>query len=406
MNLQEIQEAGRTAWQSLSTHKLRSFLTTLGIIVGVGTVVAIVSIIHGLNTSMTRQIESLGTDVVFVRAAPPADGRPGAARSGRPVTERDAQWIERSCRHVSKVAPFRSTRDRVEAGSRKTGYIQILGVTPDYGDVNKYEVDRGRFLSEMDAERGRAVCVLGRTVEEGLFRGRSALGEHVFFQGRRLLVVGVLREKGRFITNDLDEIVLVPLRMFERIRGTGQSLRINIMPTSTEALPLAVDEIRHALRRRRGLEPGEPEDFDVVTQASLMDTYRDITRIGYWVIRVVASISLLVGGIGIMNIMLVTVTERTREIGIRKALGARSRDVLFQFLVEALALRVLGGGVGLGVGALLGGVVKLATPLPAAVPPWALGLAFGVCTGVGLFFGVFPATRAARLNPVEALRHE
>ncbi len=406
MNRQELWETGRTAWGSLASHKLRSFLTTLGIVVGVSTVVAIVSIINGLNTSMTRQVESLGTDVIFVRAAEPEDNRPGSTEKIRRLTEEDARRILRGSVHVARVAHFRRSVEKIIAGSRKTGYIQILGVTTDYGVVNKYQVERGRFLNDVDVERGRMVCVLGESIVESLFRGGRAVGEHVQIAGRRFLVVGVLEKKGRFITNDMDELVLIPLRSYEKLYGTAGSLRINAMPVSTESQDLAVDEIRQVLRRARDIQKDAEEDFDILTQASLMETYHNITKIGYWVIRVVASISLLVGGIGIMNIMLVTVTERTREIGIRKALGARSRDVLMQFVIEALALSIVGGILGMGLGALLGGLVRLASPLPAAVPVWALGLAFGTCSIVGLFFGIYPAARAARMNPVEALRHE
>ncbi len=406
MNRQDVWENAKTAWGSLASHKLRSLLTTLGIVVGVATVVAIVSIIHGLNTAMAGQVESLGTDVIFVRAAEPQDNRPGSTERVRKLTRKDADLILRACPHVARVAHYRASADRIAVGSRKTGYVQLLGVTPEFGYVNKYQVDRGRFLNDVDTDRGRRVCVLGESIERSLFRERSAVGEHVQIEGRRFLVVGVLEKKGRFITNDMDEIVLIPLRAYEKLKGTRGSMRINAVSVRTEAQDLAVDEIRQLLRRKGNIEEGAEEDFQILTQASLMETYHSITRIGYWVIRVVASISLLVGGIGIMNIMLVTVTERTREIGIRKALGARSRDVLLQFLIEALALSAAGGILGMGLGALLGGLVRLASPLPAAVPAWALGLAFGVCSAVGLFFGVYPAMRAARMNPVEALRHE
>jgi putative ABC transport system permease protein len=406
MNRQDLWETTQTAWDSLASHKLRSFLTTLGIIVGVATVIAIISIIHGLNTSMARQVESLGSDVIFVRAASPRDGRPGSSERIKKLTSRDATAIEQACSHVAVVAPYRRSLERVEHGGRKTGHIQLLGVTPEYAQVGQYHVDRGRFLNDVDVDRGRDVCVLGETVEQSLFRKRSGIGRHVSIGGRRFLVIGVLEKKGRFITNDLDEITLVPLRTLEKMKGANESIRINVMPVTSETQGLAVDEIRQLLRRRRDIGDEDEEDFEIMTQASLMETYHNITRIGYWVIRVVASISLLVGGIGIMNIMLVTVTERTREIGIRKALGARSRDVLLQFLIEALGLSFVGGVLGVGVGAILGGLVKLASPLPVAIPGWALGLAFGACSAVGLFFGVFPAVRAARMNPVEALRHE
>ncbi|MCK4546418.1 MAG: ABC transporter permease [Candidatus Eisenbacteria sp.] len=406
MNRHELLDAIRTAWSSIASHKLRSFLTTLGIVVGVGTVIAIVSIIHGLNTSMARQVESLGSDVVFVRAAQPEDGRPGSTERVRKLTLRHARMIQRACPHVARVAPFRRTLERVAFEGRKTGHIRLLGVTPDYAEVSQYHVDRGRFLTDLDLDGGRQVCVLGETVERSLFRNRSGVGEHVTIEGRRFLVVGVLEKKGRFITNDLDEIALIPLRTLEKMKGTQESIGINVMPVTTESQGLAVDEIRHLLRRLRGIDEDDDEDFEIMTQASLMETYHSITRIGYMVIRVVASISLLVGGIGIMNIMLVTVAERTREIGIRKALGARSRDVLLQFLVEAVGLSLVGGILGTGLGVLAGGLVRLASPLPAAVPPWALGLAFGTCSAVGLFFGVYPAVRAARMNPIEALRYE
>lgn len=405
MNRQELWETCRTAGVSIVTHKLRSLLTTLGIVVGVGTVVAIVSIIHGLNMGMARQVESLGTDVIFVRRAEAhASGRGSAA--AQKLTSEDGELILRACPHVASVSTFRRSLERVSAGDRRTGRVDVLGVTPDYAEVNKHHVDRGRFLADIDLDRRRRVCVLGRSIEKSLFPGRSAVGGHVLLSGRRFLVVGVLEEKGRFITEELDDIVLVPLSTFEKLKGAAGTVMINAMPVNTASQSLAVDEIRQLLRRQGRIRADGEEDFRIQTQASLMETYHRITGIGYWVIRIVASISLLVGGIGIMNIMLVSVTERTREIGIRKALGARSRDVLLQFLIEALALSVVGGIMGMGLGALAGVLVGVLSPLPVAVPVWALGLAFGVCSLVGLFFGVFPAGRAARLDPVEALRHE
>jgi putative ABC transport system permease protein len=407
----EIKESLGMALRSLKTHRLRSILTTLGIIIGVTTVITMMSITQGLKKSVEEELSVLGSNTFYV------DKFPAIITSGKQwreyarrkdLTYQDAQAIENICPSVEIVAaditlyPGEIIKYRGESTDR----VPIWGVTETYLQVYSHYVKWGRFITPTDVERRRQVCVLGNDVVEKLFPYEDPLGRFVRSGPHRFLVVGVLEEKGSFMGGSQDNLVMIPLTTLQKLAGENFSVDIGVKPKNPGVTQKAIDEVISLLRRRRGIPYDKPNDFEIHTQDSLMGVFNNITGAAFAVVIGVASISLLVGGIGIMNIMLVTVTERTREIGIRKALGAKRKDILWQFLVESAGLSGVGGTIGILLGFFLGKLVGAVSPLPSAVPLWAVLLGLGFSTMVGMFFGIYPATKAARLDPIVALRYE
>lgn len=408
-------ELAKLSFETFRTHKLRSFLTALGIIIGVFTVIAIVSLIQGMNYEVEHQIASLGSNTVFLQKATFGMGRIDLDEvSRRPdLTESDALAIA-ALRPVERVAPYRvRLLSKLTYRNRKVSEIEVHGATPSYTTVFNYRLESGRFINSGDSLRKLPVCIVGSYVVENLFPNENPLGKRLTIEGRSFTIVGTLVRRGAFLGQTQDNTIIVPLTTFEKYfrpaRGFGElihALSIGITPRRGAAVEQVIDQVRELMRRRHGLGYDKPDDFGIMTQDTLREIYRNITRVAYIVMIAVAAISLLVGGIGIMNIMLVAVTERTREIGLRKALGATSQVILWQFLLEAVMLSVVGGGFGILIGIGLAKLVELTVHLRAAAPFWTIILGFGFSAGVGVFFGIFPATRAARLNPIQALRYE
>jgi putative ABC transport system permease protein len=407
----DFSESFVMALRSLRVHKLRSVLTTLGIIIGVTTVITMMSLTEGLKKSVEEELSVLGSDTFYV------DKFPAIITSGKQwrqyarredLTYQDALAIQEICPSVKTVAadielyPGEMIKYRGESTDR----VPIWGVTETYLGVYSYYVEWGRFITPVDVEHRRKVCVLGNDVVEKLFPYEDPLGKYVRSGPHRFLVVGVLEEKGSFMGGSQDNLVMIPLTTLQKLAGENFTVDIGVKPDHPGVMQKARDEVVTLLRRRRGLAYNDPNDFEIHTQDSLMGVFNNITGAAFAVVISVASISLLVGGIGIMNIMLVTVTERTREIGIRKALGAKRKDILWQFLVEAAALSAVGGTIGIVLGFLLGKLVGSVSPLPSTVPLWSVLLGLGFSTVVGMFFGIYPATKAARLDPIVALRYE
>jgi putative ABC transport system permease protein len=407
----EIKESVQMALGSLKAHKMRSVLTTLGIIIGVTTVITMMSITQGLKKSVEEQLSVLGSNTFIV------DKFPAIITSGKQwreyarrknLTYEDAKAIEELCPSVKSVAPDINVYpgESIKYEGQSTDRVPIWGVTHTYLEVYSYFVQWGRFITPSDVEHRRQVCVLGNDVVERLFPYEDPVGEYVRSGPHRFLVVGVLEEKGSFMGSSQDNVVMIPLSTLQKLAGENLNMDIGIKPKNPEAVPKAVDEVINLLRRRRGISYDQPNDFEIHTQDSLMEVFNNITGAAFAVVIGVASISLLVGGIGIMNIMLVTVTERTREIGVRKALGAKRKDIMWQFLVESAVLSGVGGTLGILLGFSLGKLVGAVSPLPSAVPIWAILLGLGFSSLVGMFFGIYPATKAARLDPIVALHHE
>jgi len=403
------------AVDSLKNHKMRSFLTILGIVIGVMTVIGMVSIIQGLNRSFLRELESVGSDLIIVSKFEPGsqfERRSEEERERKDLTFDDALAIEQESPLVKAVA-VQLLADFFENLPIKYQNIRsedslILGMNEQYPQVlSVYQPLQGRFLSDSDVRHRARVCVLGAEPAETLFPHSNPLGKEIRIGAESFQVVGVLQRRGMMFGQSQDNFVGIPITtLMKYFPYNLEQLQIIVTPKKHGYITETIDDIANTLRRRRKVGFGKPNDFVVFTQDMIIGMYNQITGAAYLVMLVISSIGLLVGGIGVMNIMLVSVKERTREIGIRKAIGARSADILKQFLFEAVFLTGTGGILGIISGFLIALLVKAATPLPASVTPWSVGLGFLVSVSVGLFFGILPARRAARLDPIISLRYE
>ncbi len=406
----EIAEGIRIAVSAMLGARLRSFLTTLGIVIGVMTVIAIVAIIQGLNRSFEAQMANLGANTLYANKWKWFSGADDwwEMRNRRNFGIPELRAVEEEALGATAVAPMAGQRALVTRGDREVENVQVIGTSPRYLDTNGGTVAAGRFLSDPDVQLSRNAAVLGADVAQRLFEGVPAeriLGQKVVVNGIPFTVVGTMARRGRMLGMDLDVNVLVPYTTLLRDLGSRRSMTIAIAAEPGRMAALE-DEVTGILRRVRRVPPGRKDDFALNRQDQVLRLYGQLTSALYGVAIGVGLITLVVGGIGIMNIMMVSVTERTREIGVRRALGARRRTILLQFLVEASVVAALGGGVGTALGLGAAQLVALLTPLAAAVTPSAVALGLGFSAGVGLLFGSWPAWRAARLDPVEALRYE
>jgi putative ABC transport system permease protein len=393
---------------TIRAHKMRSGLTVLGIVIGVGAIIGIVSLVHGLNTEVSRQIRGLGSNVFYIQKYPAVRmGRmPRSIWQRKDLTVEDAEVLEERCSLVEVTNPNRWTFREVRYRDEVSKALLIIGTTQNWIRTNNADLAAGRFLDAEDVRRRRQVCVLGSEVADMLFGVTDPIGKEVSIAGHRGVVIGLLKPMGKILGSTQDDRVFIPISTMSKLAGSRWSVTIEVKVREAENVQQAIDEARTVLRWRRKVPANEPDDFEVVTQDTLLDAYKRLTGAAFGAMVAVAAISLAVGGIGIMNVMLVSVTERTREIGIRKAVGATKAAVLWQFLVESVVLSITGGVIGLALGVGLAMFVGAVTPLHAAVPPWAYPLAFGFSSLVGIVSGAYPASRAARLHPVEALSYE
>jgi putative ABC transport system permease protein len=403
-----LRESAGVALAALRAHKLRSFLTLLGVIIGVSSVIAVMSLVQGLNQYVAKQLMSSGSNVFSIdRVGLVFDDLEFRDRLRRPeLTQAHAALIARNAPHVLAAVAQRQASARLRRGSRSLRSVRVTGVEPGYLLVNDLPVGRGRPITESDELSRAPVCVIGSDVAGELFANADPLGRDLRIGAHRLVVVGVGERKGSAFGQSRDLYVVVPLGWFQRVWGRRPSVEISVRSLDPSNFEQAQDEARGILRAARHLRPGQADDFEIVTPEMLLSLWKNLSGALFVVIVGVSLISLVVGGIVIMNIMLVSVTERTKEIGIRKALGARRRDILFQFLIEATTLSVAGGAVGLGLGVLIALAIGLLSPLPVYVSPLAVVLGLVTATLVGVFFGSYPAVRAARQDPIEALRYE
>ena len=403
-----LRESTGIALGAIRANKLRSFLTLLGTIIGVASVIAVVSFVEGMNRFVSDKLLNAGSNVFQVdkfgfitsnEAYVDALRRPD-------ITLDDAEALRMGVPHAVMVVAGSGRSTRVHYRSKHVDGVQVRGRGPGYEVVDDLTIASGRHLADADDMHRQLVCVIGPEIAAELFPGMDPIDKEIRVGEQTLRVVGVTVAKGKMLGESRDRFVVMPIRTYEKFQSERESISIDIKSVDQASLPVAVQEARNVLRGRRHLGPGRPDNFGITTADTWMEFYRTLTG-GIFVVMIgVASIALLVGGIVIMNIMLVSVTERTREIGIRKALGARSRDILTQFLVEYTTLSLSGGvlGILLGVGAAL--LVGAVSPLPAGVNIPAIALGIVMSSLVGIFFGSYPAARAARLDPIEALRYE
>ena len=408
-----VGEVVRMAIDSLVANKVRSSLTMLGVIIGVAAVVALLSLGSGASGLITGQIESIGTNVLTVQAGQ-QQGGPGESAAAQTLTYADAQAIAALNLPAIGPAPQYGSSASIVAPAADTS-ASVTGVTPAYQAVNTLALSAGSFISEEQVQGASQVIVLGAAVAEELFGGGQAVGQTVRVEGQALRVIGVLAAEGGGGFGSVDDQAFVPIsvaqqRLFGARSADGNDYLVSSISLSvidSDDIDSVQARIERLLRERHGLAAdGSEDDFSVLNQASFLSTLTTITTVFTLFLGAVAGISLLVGGIGIMNIMLVSVTERTREIGLRKAVGARGRDILLQFVVEALVLSVAGGLIGLALGSVLPVAVTALGLLEAPVSLSSALIAIGFSLAVGLFFGIYPARRAARLDPIEALRHD
>jgi putative ABC transport system permease protein len=412
-----LTEALRLALQAIWHSKLRSFFTLLGIIVSVAFLVMVVAIIQGMNAYVRENITGalIGTNAFQVRRTPInvglMDDEQVRAISKRPrITVRDAEVVRRALPDAEAVALQSGWPAPVSTVTHRNRAVEnavIFGVTPPYQVVQDYRFAAGAPLADPDLRERRDVVVLGYDVAERLFvEPAAAIGRQVRVAGRELQVKGVIAKKGRVLGRSFDTFVLLPFTTFETLYGRRKTTVVSVKMPAAEAIDPAMARAEEAMRLAHRLRPGEPNDFTVDKATALVAFWRSLTQVLFTAIPAVVCIGIVVGGIVIMNIMLMTVNERIHEIGIRKSVGATRRDIRRQFLVEAIALASLGGVFGVLLGWSAATIVASATPLPARVTLWSVAAALGVGAGAGVLFGVYPATRAARLDPITALRAE
>jgi putative ABC transport system permease protein len=399
----------RVAGAALWAHKFRALLTTLGIAIGIFTVGVVMALIEGLNASFSEQISSLGSDVLYVdkRAWFMGHDEWRKARQRRNIGLDAVDYIARNSQYVSHISPRVFQRGTVKRGDKMVESVAVQGVHEDMAVISGTELAAGRFISRTDTWHKKAVVVLGDGVRETLFSQQDPVGEHVSINGRRFLVIGVLEKQGEMLGRSQDNMVYVPTETLLKMYGRRwRNISLALKASDPSLVDEARDEVQGIMRRYRQLRPGQEDDFAINQQSTLQELYDNATRMLWLVAIGIGSIALIVGGVGVMNIMLVTVTERTREIGIRKSLGARRSTIRWQFLVESMAVSGLGVLVGFLMASLVAVFIQQATPLAARVPPTWGGLGIGVVVVVGLIFGLWPATKAARLDPIEALSYE
>ena len=390
-------ETARVAITAILANGLRGFLTVLGVTIGVLSVVLLVAVGTGARNEVATGVEALGSNLLFVA---PGRFEFGSAPSRSKFTLDDVEALRRDLEGRAEVTGNLTSGEQVRAGEGNA-FASVIGVTEDFERVVNRPIERGGFFTSSDVATGRRVAVLGATAADGLFSSRDAIGKSITIAGLRFRVVGVTQRLGAALGVDRDSEVLIPITAAQRMFGTRRVDALFVKAPSAADIPRLAAETRSVLSRRL-----DPQDFSVLTQDQILGVVGDVLSTLTAVLAAIAGISLLVGGIGVSNIMLVSVQERIREIGLRKALGARTRDITWQFLFEAILLCGAGGVLGIFSGIGLARLAVALTPIPAAVTGWSVALAFGVSLTVGVVFGVLPARRAGRLDPVEALRYE
>ncbi len=395
------------AIKEIKRNILRSFLTILGIVIGVASVIAMVMIGDGTTANVQQSISKLGTNMLTLRVGQERRGPPREDNSAKPFTEGDISAIKNEIQNIKAVASENSTKMNIVLGNKSTT-SSVIGTNNDYFIIKDWEVTEGRIFDESELNSGKSSCIIGTTIVKQLFGEDNPIGMNIRLKNISCNIIGVLKSKGAAaFGNDQDEIIIVPLKMYQqKIKGDKDVTSILISITAENYISGAKTEITSLMQERRSLRLDEPDNFHIRDMQEMLSTMTSTTQMLTYLLGSIAAISLLVGGIGIMNIMLVSVTERTREIGTRLAIGAMENEVLLQFLVEAIVLSTLGGIIGIFLGLGIGyGTVSI-MELPFILNNQIILISFIFSTLIGVFFGYFPARKAARLNPIDALRYE
>jgi putative ABC transport system permease protein len=399
------------AIRTLRVNKLRSALTLLGIVIGVVAVVAMAATIEGLRRKISSDLAQLGSGVFQIQKHPNGgfdDNDRAKYDKRKDFTLRDVDLLQTHCESCLRVGgeAWDFGRD-LSAGGRATRTLAAtVGATAAFFDNNGYALATGRLFTEGEARSGMNIVVLGADIADLLFPNQSPIDSSVFVRGHRFRVIGTLARRGEQLGGSMDTIVVLPISAFTPIFGSRRSLNVTVQARDPARIGRAQDEVTTILRRARGVPPEAENDFEMFSNASMQESFDKLTGIVAAASIGICAIALLIGGIGVMNIMLVSVTERTSEIGVRRALGARRRRILAQFIVEAVMLTSIGGALGVAIGTGLASLIQILVHIPTAVPMWAVALSMLAAGGTGLVFGIYPAYRASRLDPVEAMRRE
>ncbi len=414
MTYVELKDGIGMALGALRANKFRAFMTILGVMIGVSSVICMASLINGMQVAAEQEIDSMGSNIIMITKFEPDtnhDNMTEDERNRQPITVDEANAVLHNCPTVDGVSPqnayYKQGGNEVKYKNRKANNPVLLGVWPDFLAVNNKNVSAGRFITDGEERMGAMVVVLGASIAEALFETEDPVGKSIRANGNEFEVIGVVEKvKSSFGNDELNSRVMMPLKTFERIHPWEEELFLVARARSTALIAQAEEEIIAALRVQRRVPFNKPNDFALSTQETFKDTVANITKYIYLAMIVITSVGLMVGGIGVMNIMLVSVTERTREIGIRKAIGARRVNILLQFLTEATTLSGAGGIIGIIFGVGLGMAVNAIAGFPLTVSVFWIILGFLVAVSVGLVSGMYPAVKASRLDPIEALRYE
>ncbi|MBN2200944.1 ABC transporter permease [bacterium] len=405
----ELSEGLRIALAALKANRMRTLLTTLGIFIGVIVVTVIISVIQGLNHYVSSEFSSLGANTMYVSKFPwiIRSWEEFLKYQGRKdITEKHYRLLVKNATLAEAVAPDLGTNRTVKYRTESLNNVYITGTTEAYLSCANTVPETGRFFSDSDVDLNRAVCVIGWEVKDKLFKGEDPIDRRVKIGGQPFTVVGVMEKRGNMFGQSMDATAYIPYTAFQKMYGSRRSLDIQIKAADPEKTDALVDQVTGIMRQARGLTPGKPDDFAINQQSQIMDVYNQMTRTLWIVLIGIGSISLLVGGIGIMNIMMVSVSERTREIGIRKAIGAKKRVILWQFLMESIVISGLGVTIGILISLGIALLIRAVSPIPVYISTYVLFLGVGFTLTIGLFFGIYPASKAARLDPIVALRYE